>query len=345
MIKLDNKKSDTVVVKKEDEKAVEGELNIYGFSEAIIKELTEENIPSIPKNYTAFFEKMLEKQPDEFKKKVGEIIKIEEEISKLEDDRQINIEREVKNSFMQIKSMLQAVGLIYKNLTILRTIIKKRSSILEPNISLLTVQNMFNEFNEDLNRLNSLMGKHIEVIKTSYEEVSRVFKVVEEQSIYDPKFDIYNRKFFLKTLETEVGYIKKYGYESSILLIKTKDESLKDIGSKSRLALLKNISRMLLRTSKRSDILAHYGDGCFAMLMRHTDMVGAQKACERITEMFYETSFILKGEKFEFDMEVVACNLRTDKTVTELLSAALDTLVKTGRDGKRYEILDEKAAK
>ena len=44
-------------------------------------------------------------------------------------------------------------------------------------------------------------------------------------------------------------------------------------------------------------------------------------------------------------MEVVACNLRTDKTVAELLSAALDTLVKTGRDGKRYEILDEKAAK
>ena len=55
MIKLDNKKSDTVVVKKEDEKAVEGELNIYGFSEAIIKELSEENIPSIPKNYTVFF--------------------------------------------------------------------------------------------------------------------------------------------------------------------------------------------------------------------------------------------------------------------------------------------------
>ena len=69
MIKLDNKKSDTVVVKQEDEKAVESELNIYGFSEAIIKELSEENIPSIPKNYTAFFEKMLEKQPDEFKKK------------------------------------------------------------------------------------------------------------------------------------------------------------------------------------------------------------------------------------------------------------------------------------
>ena len=125
MIKLDNKKNETEVVKKDDEKAVDSSFNIYSFSEAIIRELAEENIPSIPKNYTVFFEKMLEKQSDEFKKKVGEIIKIEDEVGRLEDDRQINIEREVKNSFMQIKSMLQAVALIYKNLGVLKTIIKK----------------------------------------------------------------------------------------------------------------------------------------------------------------------------------------------------------------------------
>ena len=54
MIKLDNKKNETVAVEKDDEKVQEvqeSEFNIYGFSEAIIKELTEENVPSIPKNY------------------------------------------------------------------------------------------------------------------------------------------------------------------------------------------------------------------------------------------------------------------------------------------------------
>ena len=339
MIKLDNKKSENVVVKKEDEKAVESELNIYGFSEAIIKELSEENIPSIPKNYTAFFEKMLEKQPDEFKKKVGEIIKIEEEISKLEDDRKINIEREVKNSFMQIKSMLQAVALIYKNLSVLKTVVKKRLDSLDPNGNLLANQSVFNAFSDDLAKLNTLMDKHIEVIKTSYDEVGKVFKIVEEQSVYDPKFDIYNRKFFLKTLDMEAGNIQKYGYKSSLMLIKPKETSLQDIGSKGKHAVLKNISRMLLRTSRRSDILAHYGDGCFAMLMRHTDIVGAQKACERITEMFYGTSFMLNDEKIDFDMEVVACALGGQKTVEELLSNALDALKDTGKDGKRYLIL------
>jgi len=350
LIKLDNKKSENVAAnsaptQKVGATAKKDEFNIYGFSEAIIKELTEENIPSIPKNYTVFFEKMLEKQSDDFKKKVGEIIKIEDEIGRLEDDRQINIEREVKNSFMQIKSMLQAVALIYKNLGVLKTIIKKRSESLDPNVNLITIQSVFNSFNEDLNKLNSLMDKHIEVIKTSYEEISKVFKLVEEQSIYDEKFDVYNRKFFLKTLSIESENIKKYDYKSSVMLLKPKDSALDGIGSKGKLAVLKNISRMLLRTSRRSDILSHYGGGCFAMLMKHTDISGAQKACKRITDMFYDTSFMLNGEKYEFDMEVVTFDLNMTKTIEEMLSLALDSLVNTGRDGEHFLVLEDKTEK
>ncbi|WP_232501114.1 hypothetical protein [Campylobacter rectus] len=62
MIKLDNKKNETVAAEKDDEKVQEvqeSEFNIYGFSEAIIKELTEENVPSIPKNYTVFLRRCL----------------------------------------------------------------------------------------------------------------------------------------------------------------------------------------------------------------------------------------------------------------------------------------------
>ena len=241
--------------------------------------------------------------------------------------------------------MLQAVALIYKNLSVLKTVVKKRLDSLDSNGNLLANQSVFNAFSDDLAKLNTLMDKHIEVIKTSYDEVGKVFKIVEEQSIYDPKFDIYNRKFFLKTLDMEVGNIQKYGYKSSLMLIKPKETSLQDIDSKGKHAVLKNISRMLLRTSRRSDILAHYGDGCFAMLMRHTDIVGAQKACERITEMFYGTSFMLNDEKIDFDMEVVACALGGQKTVEELLSSALDALKDTGKDGKRYLILPGEGGK
>ncbi|MFL1706034.1 GGDEF domain-containing protein [Campylobacter sp. MOP7] len=339
MIKVNKKKAEnTVTIKEKDQ----GEFNIYDFSEDIIKELNEENIPSIPKNYSIFFEKMLEKKPDEFKKKMGEIIEIEDEIGRIEDDRQIYIEREIKQSFAQIKSMLQAVALIYKNLGIMKTIIKKRSDSLESNANLLTAQNVFNAFNEDLDKLNALMGKHIDVIKTNYEEISRVFKVVEEQSIYDSQFDIYNKKFFLKTMTSEMKYVKKYGYNSSFMIVKPKDSAVDMLGVRDRQILLKNISRFLLKTSRRSDILAHYGDGIFAMLMKHTDIEGAKKACERIADMFYAATFLISDEEFEIDMEIAVCDLNTTKTVEEVLSQTLDSLIKSGRSLEKYVIVESK---
>ena len=339
MIKVSNKKSNNTIMVKDKES---NEFSIYDFSEDIIKELSEENIPSIPKNYSIFFEKMLEKKPDDFKKKVGEIIEIEDEIGRLEDDRQIYIEREIKQSFAQIKSMLQAVALIYKNLGIMKSIIKKRSDSLESNANLLTVQSVFNAFNDDLDKLNVLMNKHIDVIKSNYEEISRVFKIVEEQSIYDPKFDIYNKKFFLKTLESELKYVKKYGYKSSFMLLKAKDDMMSSLGARDKQAILRNISRFLLKTSRRSDILAHYGDGCFAMLMKHTDIEGAKKACDRIADMFYTTTFLIGEGELDIDIEIAVCDLNTTKTIEEVLSDTLDMLPKSGRRISRYVIVENK---
>ncbi|QKG28467.1 GGDEF domain-containing protein [Campylobacter sp. RM16187] len=339
MIKVNKKKAENTVTIKDKEPA---EFNIYGFSEDVIKELIEENIPSIPKNYSIFFEKMLDKKSDDFKKKITEIIEIEDEIGRIEDYRQIYIEREIKQSFAQIKSMLQAVALIYKNLGIMKTIIKKRSDSLEANSNLLTVQSVFNAFNDDLDKLNALINKHIDVIKLNYEEISRVFKVVEEQSIYDPKFDLYNKKFFLKTLESELQYVKKYGYKSSFMLVRPKDEMMNLLGVRDRQAILKNISRFLLRTSRRSDILAHYGDGIFAMLMKHTDIEGAKKACERIADMFYTTTFLIAESDIEIDIEIAVCDLNTTKTIEEVLSHTLDMLAKSGRHKSKYVIVEDK---
>lgn len=92
--------------------------------------------------------------------------------------------------------MLQAVALIYKNLNVMRAIIQKRMESLENNTNLLALQNVLSAFNQDLIKLNELMEKHLDVIKISYEEVGKMFKAIEEQSIYDTTFEVYNKKNF-----------------------------------------------------------------------------------------------------------------------------------------------------
>lgn len=339
MIKVTNAKSEKNVIIKERDPKDQSEFSIYDFSEDVLRELSKESIPSIPKNYSIFFEKMLEKKSDDFRKKIFDIIALEDSVSKAEDDRQIYMEREIKHSFAQIKSMLQAVSLIYKNIGIMKTIAKNRLGSISSNANSLTVQSVFNAFNDDLERLNELMDKHIDVIKENYEEISRVFKFVEEQSIYDVKFDIYNKKFFLNTLAFEMDYIKKYKYSSSLMLLRPKDSVAQSVRSKDRQIILKNMSKVLLKTSRRSDVLAHYGDGIFAMLMKHTDINGAKKACERIADMFYSTTFLIADEELDMDMEIAVVDLKTTKTPEELLSATLDSLSKSSKYENKYVVV------
>gem|GEM_PF-170366 len=222
MIKIDNApdpKKKAVEVKHILEKE---KVDIYRFSENVLHELSDDNVPSTPNNYSIYFEKMLDGQPDEFRKEIGDMIVINSEIS-VPSGSNISIEKEIKQGFIQIKSMLQAVVLIYKNLGIMRGLVQKRMDALKNNTNILALQNVLSAFNHDLIKLNSLMDKHLDVIKVSYDEVAKVLKSIEEQSIYDTTYDVYNKKFLVATVQSEVEAVKRYGYNASFLLVRAKD--------------------------------------------------------------------------------------------------------------------------
>ena len=66
-------------------------------------ELSGDNVPSTPNNYSIYFEKMLDNQPEEFRKEIGDIIVINSE-SSVPTNSNISIEKEVKQGFIQIKA-------------------------------------------------------------------------------------------------------------------------------------------------------------------------------------------------------------------------------------------------
>lgn len=268
---------------------------------------------------------MLDKGPDEFKRKIADVISTIDVSPSAESS--IHIEKEVRQSYIQIKSMLQAVGLIYKNLATMKVLAKKHAATLENSSDILATRKVVQNFNADLLKLMALMDKHIDIIKLNYEEISRMFKAVEEQSIYDSYYDIYNKKSLLSTMASEAESAKRYGYKSSFLLLKMSERikgRIKNIKERENIQRL--IAKMLLKTSRRSDVVAHYGEGCFAMVMRHTDIVGARKACERILGLLYEQDYLNEGEVINMEFQMVACALSGANIVEQTLSIALDRL-------------------
>lgn len=306
------------------------------FSQLVLKHMIDDNIPSTPSNFQIYFDKLLDTKPISFKKRITELMELE---NVNDEELRANIERDVKKGFAKIKTMLQAIATIYKNINVMKALVKKRLAELDTNASALTAQNVINAFDDDLNKLSSLMDKHILLLKANYEEVSTTLKSVEDQAVFDSRYGVYNKKFFLKSLETELEGSIKYGYSSSLMLLKVKDNVLGIIpSSKDRSLLLRNIAKLLLKTSRRSDVVAHYGDGIFGMVMKHTNIESAEKAGGRIAELIYATSFFMGEMELDIDVELSIVELKKEKSVAECIALSLDTLPKSGKDTQEYAV-------
>jgi diguanylate cyclase (GGDEF)-like protein len=185
------------------------------------------------------------------------------------------------------------------------------------------------------------MTKQTDTLKTHYEKTGEILKEIEDKAIFDSRFGVYNRKYFLRAIASECKSIEQFNHKSTIVLVKIKDTILnKIVNAKDRMILTRNIAKLLLKTSRRSDVVAHYGDGVFGMLMKHTDISNAGRACERISDLIYATSFFIGDNEIETDIELAIVPILNGYTTEELISYALDALPKSGKHLESYVVCE-----
>ena len=253
------------------------------------------------------------------------------------------MEIEVKEGFNQVKSIMKVVSTVYKNTNIMKTIAKKRGAELEVSVGQLSTASITSALSGDLEKLSTLMGRQMATIKTHYDRTGIILKEIESKAVFDARFGIYNRRYFLKAIEIERSSISQLNHQSTLVLTRIKDTVLGKIdSSRDRMILTTNIARLLLKTSRRSDVLAHYGDGIFGMLMKHTDIENAKLACERISELIYSTSFFIGDGEVETDMELAIAPIAPKHTAEVAIAAALDALSKTGKSLEPYIVCEFK---
>lgn len=299
------------------------------FSAFVLKILGDENVPPTPTNFQIYFDKLLESKPAPFKKRINEFLELEVTNN---DENHAKIERDVKEGFAQIKNIMQVVSTVYKNLNVMQEIVKKRSGELQINPNQLSVQNIISSLNEDLKKMFDLTTRQIDLLKEYYQKTTSILQEVENQSIFDVKFGVYNRRYLMKSMDDELKLMKNYAHPSSLVLAKIKDCALeKIINKKDKDTIIRNIAKLLLKTSRRSDIVAHFGEGIFAMILKHTDLSSAKKACDRISDLVYATSFFVGNAEIETDIELSIISLDTEHTIEEFLALTLEALPQTGK--------------
>jgi len=133
----------------------------------------------------------------------------------------------------------------------------------------------------------------------------------------------------MSKIEKEVGLIKEFKHKSSLIMIELSRELKATVNNEKALILMtRTIARLLLKTSRRSDIVAHYGNGVFAMLLKHTNIASAKKASVRLVELVSNSNFFLADREIQLKISIGVTDIETECSVEEIIVSALSGIEK-----------------
>jgi diguanylate cyclase (GGDEF)-like protein len=330
------------MIKKQDVKLAidlnEASTELELFAKKVLDKLIEENIYPIPYYYSIYFFNMLEEEDIEFKKSVMEIISLE---SNNEIDESLKFEQQLKKSFQYSKKIVKDTSMIYKLASLLKEknnyLLKEIDNIASPQ----AFKNILLNSKKNIDVINQKITQSLEELKEIYAQNISTLKEIEKESIFDSTYGIYNNKYFLSEVEKEISQIKSLKHISSIIILKVKDNIMNQLKSeKSKIIVNKMIARILLKTSRRTDIVAHLGDGKFAMLLKHTDRIGAMKTSERLSDMIMNSSMFIEDKELEIQIAIGISELTIDSETTKTIDCVYDKLEEAEKENQLYKICE-----
>jgi len=298
------------------------DLEVY--AKEVLMALISDNLPPTPYNFSLYFDRLLENKSDSFHKQVNAVLELEEDN---DNEKSIALETSLKQGFSSVKSVLQVSASLYQNISLMMKVLQKRKDELQDNSDSQMAVSVITSLEHDVDRLSLVLKKQVEQMKTHYDDTASIVKNVEKDTIFDNEFGVYNRRYLLDKVTQESSLIKEFSHKSSLIMLSLSKSLKSNINHGKALRLMtRTIARMLLKTSRRSDIVAHYGDGVFAMLLKHTNLQSAKKASERLSELVASSNFFLAEREVQLRVAIGVKNITTDESVESMIACTIDAM-------------------
>ncbi len=306
------------------------------YAKEVLTAIIKDNLPPTPNNYSLYFDRLLEGKSESFKKQVYAILELEENNDA---ESTIILEQNLKQGFGSVKNILSVAANLYKNMSLMVKILDKRKKELLEVADNVGVTSVAKALESDVEKLNTIVKKQSMQIKQFYEETASIIKKVEQESIFDDQYGVYNKRYLFAKIEKEQELIKEFGHHSTLIMIELARDLKSSIHNPKVIKLMtRTIARLLLKTSRRSDIIAHYGKGIFVMLLQHTDIESAKKASERLCELVSNSNFFLADKEIQLKVAIGITEIDPSNSVEESIVLAMEAVDKAYEEETCYAV-------
>lgn len=307
-----------------------GDLEIY--SKEVLDALMKDGLPPTPNNFSLYFDRLLEDKSQNTRNHIVSVLELEESN---EDENSIMLEQSLKQGFSSVKNILGVTANLYKNMTLMTKILDKRKQELEENTDVQEARSVAASLESDISKLNAILKKQSASMKSMYDDTAKIIKNVENETIFDNQYGVYNKRYLMTKIEQEIELIRKFKHKSSLIMIELSRELKSSVNNDKAIMLMtKTIARLLLKTSRRSDIVAHYANGVFTMLLKHTDIESAKKASERLCELVSNSNFFLADREIQLKISIGITDITQDHSVEEIIVSSMNAIEKAYENPK-----------
>ncbi len=174
-----------------------------------------------------------------------------------------------------------------------------------------------------------LAGKNIE--NAYHEEIYRLTTI-------DGLTQIFNKRYFMETLERELSRSRRYGRDLSLVIFDI--DHFKNVNDTfGHLAgdyILKQLAELVKLNIRREDFLARYGGEEFAVILPELEHLQAMRMAEKVIKLVGEYDFVFEGNHIPLTVSIGVATLNEDVSeAIEFIKIADTNLYeakKTGRD-------------
>jgi len=296
------------------DKAV-SDVEIY--ASEVLDSLIRDNLPPTPNNFSLYFDRLLEDKSESLRKQISSMLELEENN---DTENTILLEKSLKQGFVTVKNILSVTASLYKNISLMGKILEKRKKELADNPKKEEMQTLITTLEDDVSKLDIILKKQTAQMRTFYDETAVIVKNVENETIFDDRYGVYNKRYLLTKVSQEIELIKEFKHKSSLIMIElSRDLKTSVKNEKAIILMTRTIARLLLKTSRRNDIVAHYGNGQFAMLLKHTDLESAKKASGRLCDLVSNSNFFLSDREIHLKIAVGITDINEAHSVEETI--------------------------
>ncbi len=173
-----------------------------------------------------------------------------------------------------------------------------------------------------------LSGDNIESLY--HEEIYRL-------STVDGLTQIFNKRYFLETLERELSRARRYDRPLALVMfdIDHFKQCNDTFGHRAGDFVLREVADVVRERARKVDVLARYGGEEFAMILPEIDIRGATAFAEKIRAMIGESKFMFEGRHIPVTISIGVAELTPDiATYDDLIKRADARLYKAKQTGR-----------